>query len=137
MLFRSESEFYTNDEQSSIYKSIFFTEKTGKSLNMGVPFILVSGSGSLAKLKDLGFKTFDKWWDESYDDCEDDYERLMKIVVIIRRINKTPIEQLRQIYKEMKPVLVHNMKLYDKFTDRKFNREQFFPKPYSDYDCFW
>ena len=31
----TESEFYTNDEQSSIYKSIFFTEKTGKSLNMG------------------------------------------------------------------------------------------------------
>lgn len=133
----TESEFYTNEKGSSIYKSVFFTEKTGKSLNMGVPFILVTGSGSLAKLKELGFKTFDKWWDESYDECEDDYERLMKIVVLVRKINKTPLDKLQEIYEDMKPTLLHNMQLYDKFTDKKFNRQFFFPKPYSDYDCFW
>ena len=47
---------------------------------MGLPFVMVNGHGSISKLKELGFKTFDKWWDESYDDEPNETDRLNKIL---------------------------------------------------------
>ena len=36
------------------------------------PFVMVSKKGTLKYLRDIGFKTFGDFWDESYDDEEDD-----------------------------------------------------------------
>ena len=47
--------------------SIFLSEKTYKPIYMCQPFIIFGNPNSLKKLKELGYKTFDKWWDESYD----------------------------------------------------------------------
>ena len=132
----TESEFYTT-ENLNVKDAIFFTEKTGKCVAMGLPFVMVNGHGSIAKLKELGFKTFDKWWDESYDDESNEIDRLNKIVNTIIQINKWSIAELQTIYDEMKPILEHNLLLYNKFTNKKYNRQLFFPKPFSDYNCFY
>jgi len=47
--------------------NFWFTEKTGRCLATGKPFILVAGQGSLQHLRDLGFQTFSEVIDESYD----------------------------------------------------------------------
>ena len=50
-------------ETTSANGTIHITEKTDKCFTAGQPFILVAGPLYLNKLKEYGFKTFDKWWD--------------------------------------------------------------------------
>jgi len=45
----------------------FLTEKIGRSIVMKNPFIILGDAGSLEELRSLGFRTFSKWIDESYD----------------------------------------------------------------------
>lgn len=54
----------------------FMTEKTVKPLLVGQPFVIMAAPGWLAKLRELGFKTFDALWDESYDQEADEQKRL-------------------------------------------------------------
>jgi hypothetical protein len=95
---------------------IHITEKTDKCFSAGQPFILVSGPYYLKKLKELGFKTFDKWWDESYDLEEDYHKRMDKIKSTIHQIGKLSIEECESIYTEMIPILKHNKELTSNFN---------------------
>jgi hypothetical protein len=56
------------------------TEKTIKPLLTGMPFVMMSTAGHLKKLRAMGFTTYDKFWDESYDD-EPDFERRVNKVI--------------------------------------------------------
>lgn len=51
--------------------SCFFpTEKTVRPLTAGKPIMVYGPRGFLGRLRDLGFKTWDDLWDESYDELE-------------------------------------------------------------------
>ena len=65
---------------------IHITEKTYKPIAFLQPFILLGAAGSLQHIKDMGFKTFDEFWDESYDTEIDDSVRFTKIVNIVEEI---------------------------------------------------
>lgn len=88
----------------------FFTEKTFRPLAMCQPFIYVAQSGMLEKLKSYEFKTFGKWWDESYDSIEDSNLRLEAIKDLIVQLNKKPLDELREMYLDMIPTLQWNYK---------------------------
>lgn len=60
--------------------SFFITEKTLKPILMKHPFMIVGPYHHLKNLKLLGFKTFDHFIDESYDECTDFEHRITKIV---------------------------------------------------------
>jgi len=47
---------------------LFITEKTYNCINSRTPFIIVGQPYTLKHLRDLGFKTFNDCWDESYDE---------------------------------------------------------------------
>lgn len=115
-----ETLFYKDNKQGEPTVSRFFTEKTFRPLGMCQPFIYVSNRGMLKKLKSYGFKTFDKWWDESYDDMDDE-PRLNAILNLIKDLNKKSIDELSNMYKEMIPILKHNFdnlfKLEDNFYE--------------------
>ena len=64
--------------------------------------------GTLKYLHEHGYKTFDKFWDESYDSCTNHEERLYKIFEVIEYIESKSIEELKDIYKEMESILSHN-----------------------------
>lgn len=94
---------------------VFITEKTYKSIYTCQPFIIVGNTYSLKKLKELGFRTFDMWWDESYDD-ETNFEiRIQKIVKILEEIASWDLHKCTQIRNEMREVLIHN---YNKMLDK-------------------
>lgn len=96
-------------------KLIHLTEKVGKPLLLGQPFILISGPFYLKKLKELGFKTFDKWWDESYD-LEEDYFKRMEIVYNnILKIYQWDLDKCKIIMKEMSSILIYNHTLLKKY----------------------
>jgi len=60
--------------------SFFLTEKTIKSLIVGQPFVVFSNPKHLEHLREIGFRTFDAVWDESYDDIQDFESRLDTII---------------------------------------------------------
>lgn len=84
------------------------SEKTFQPIQYMTPFILVAPPFSLEYLKSLGFETFSKWWDESYDSEISHMERLIKIYKIIEYIDSFSITELYEVYLEMLPVLRKN-----------------------------
>lgn len=70
----------TNDVQYNdsipAQHQFFITEKTTRAIQNFHPFIILSTVGFLANLRKLGYKTFNKFCDESYDTIEDPYQRL-------------------------------------------------------------
>jgi len=90
-----------------------FTEKTFKPIMCMQPFVLVSTFGSLKALKEMGYKTFDKFIDESYDEETDTNLRLQKITKTIEQINNLSYKELADMLYDMLPVLEHNYKTYN------------------------
>lgn len=88
--------------------TIFFSEKTFKPILVCQPFILVGNPHSLRSLREQGYKTFSRWWDESYDEEEDFYKRFEKISKLIIEISQWDDEKCYSITQEMLPTLMHN-----------------------------
>ena len=60
------------------------------------------------KLKELGFKTFGGFIDESYDVEVDSVKRIAMITREIKRLSDMPIGELHSMYWKMEDILVHN-----------------------------
>ena len=95
---------------------VFITEKTFKPIFSCQPFIIYGNCYTLKKLKDIGFKTFDTWWDESYDNEPDLFKRLNKISEVLETISSWDFEYCRKVLIEMENVLVDN---YNRLLDSK------------------
>jgi hypothetical protein len=93
-----------------------YSEKVLQPMQYMKPFILLAPPHTLKYLKESGYQTFSDFWDESYDETEDHGERLRKILELIKSILDKPIEELRNVYQQMLPVLEHNRKLYLELT---------------------
>ena len=98
---------------NSIFKEVnfFLTEKTEKCFTVGIPFIIFSTPNYLKRLRELGFKTFDKWWDESYDSIENPEDRFKAIEKIVEEIASWEEERVNRVYSEMESVLKYNQTL--------------------------
>ena len=87
---------------------LHLTEKIFKPIVAQRPFILVGAPGNLAYLKSYGFRTFDRWIDESYDEEQDHYIRIEKITEEIARLCALEPADLIIMYEEMQEVLEYN-----------------------------
>jgi len=88
------------------------TEKIFKPVVSRMPFVLVGCAHNLKYLREYGFKTFDKWIDESYDDITDPVERMQAIGRTMKQICSYTIPELQNMLVDMAPVLGHNYKLF-------------------------
>ena len=75
-----------NHTVSKDYGHIFLTEKTFKPILLKMGFLIAGQPGALKKLRDLGFKTFSDYWDESYDTIIEWTERKKALVNTIKDI---------------------------------------------------
>ena len=89
-------------------QALHLTEKIFKPIVTKRPFILVSSPGNLAYLKSYGFRTFNKWIDESYDDEHDSDIRIGLIVKQIEKLCNLSQSQLSAMYIEMQEILEYN-----------------------------
>ena len=89
---------------------IHFTEKVFKPIVLHQPFVVLQAPGSLEYLRSYGFRTFDDWWDESYDAIEDPAERMQAIADIVNAIGNKSLEELETMRIEMASVLEHNFR---------------------------
>ena len=95
---------------------LFITEKTLRSIVHCKPFIINGDPGSIRYLRELGFKTFDRFWDEGYDDTDNDWDRIQSILEIIKKITALDLQQCYQMYEEMLPIIEHNFNLLKKIN---------------------
>jgi hypothetical protein len=92
-------------EASYAESTCFISEKTFKPIISRHPFILYGNKKSLKYLKDLGYKTFEGFIDESYDDM-DSWKRLGKIINLLKEF-KTKKNML-EWYESQRFILDHN-----------------------------
>lgn len=105
--------FFFSDKNSSNFNtweehSVFFSEKIFKPIICKHPFILVSRPFSLKYLRDIGYKTFHPYIDESYDLIEDNESRLIAIANEVERLSRqTPSEWIDWL-SNVKDIVEHN-----------------------------
>lgn len=98
---------------------IHLTEKTLRPIACGHPFILAAGPGSLKLLRSYGFHTFSGYINESYDEIQNDQERLGAIIQEMKRIQNLPTEQRQQLIEICQGIA-------------QFNRKHFFSNEFFD-----
>jgi hypothetical protein len=103
--------------------SPFFTEKIFKPILFFQPFLLHANKGSLTVLKNLGFMTFDRWWDENYDELPNGTKRFEAMLRVILEISQWSINKINQVYQEMLPVLEHNHNHFTNVLPSMYNIE--------------
>jgi hypothetical protein len=97
---------------------IFLTEKTAKPILASRLFIIIGACGILAKLKILGFKTFDCVIDESYDNIEDDITRWEAAMEQVRYLCNQPPHR---IISKICHIVSHNKKLILTFKHKNMH----------------
>lgn len=96
---------------------LHLTEKILRPIACGQPFVLMSTPGSLAYLRSYGFKTFGDYWDESYDNITDSWQRMLAVIEIMKNLSqRSDKDQLCQQVREI----------------CEFNRARFFSQQFLD-----
>jgi hypothetical protein len=94
------------------YPHTYLTEKTTKAILTKRPFAVLGGKSPMKNLQRLGFKTFDRWIDESYDDLATFADRSSHCVTQIKSFCDLTPKQLQQIAIDMQETLEHNFQHY-------------------------
>ena len=110
----SETYFYTNTNDI-----LHLTEKTFKPILYKQPFIMVGPPNMLRKIRELGFKTFNSVWDESYDETLNHTDRFFKIIELCDKIRKWPNIKKVMAMKQCKYIIDYNFNLLKDFNKSK------------------
>jgi nucleoside-diphosphate-sugar epimerase len=100
---------------------LFMSEKIWKPIVTGHPFILLGNVNTLSYLKELGFKTFDKWIDESYDLEPDHHKKIDKVVNELNKFKNKSVQELVDIRKEMYEVCLFNRNKFVEIIKEKYD----------------
>tara|TARA_R100000084_G_scaffold109296_1_gene75462 strand:+ start:460 stop:1752 length:1293 start_codon:yes stop_codon:yes gene_type:complete len=77
----------------------------------GHPIIQFGPYKSLRRMRKLGFKTFNKWWDESYDSEPDAWKRLQMVMDVVLKLSKLNNDEWIKMLWDMVEILQHNSDL--------------------------
>ncbi len=117
-------EFYQNtylsictETRFSHGETVFVSEKLWKPIANLHPFILLGNYGTLKWIKELGFKTFHPFIDESYDSETNPKLRLKMIFNEIDKLNNMSIDEIHNWYYSITDILIHNQQHLLTFQD--------------------
>jgi hypothetical protein len=99
------------------YQTHWFTDKTAKCLSTGKPFLLLSGQHSLQNLKQMGFVTFAKSIDESYDNCALPGQRIRAMINSLQKLYSDPNKT--EIIAKMQKKAKKNIDIYHNYVQSK------------------
>jgi hypothetical protein len=111
--------------ETNYYENGWFSEKTTRCLCAGKPFILMGTHGQLNHVKDIGFKTFSPWIDESYNNEANTEKRFDLVREEIKRISNLSKNQQQELVKEITLIAEYNKQNYEKIINdykRTFDR---------------
>lgn len=84
------------------------SEKTINPILAMRPFLPFAAPYFLKSLRELGFKTFNDFWDESFDEIEDNCERFKAYLDVVDFIYQQDFETLKEMGQQMLPIIEHN-----------------------------
>lgn len=90
---------------------VFITEKTWKPIAHYQPFVIMGCVGSLAHLRELGYKTFGDFIDESYDSIDNHVERTHRVLAVCKWLASLDHQELQKLHGQMRPIVEHNREL--------------------------
>jgi hypothetical protein len=108
--------YYASSFCAVVTESLFafpfgnFCDKVLNAVKCYRPIVLAACPKTLEYMKIKGFKTFSDYWDESYDQELDHTQRLLKIFKVVDYINSKSLDELKYMYNDMVPILIHNHK---------------------------
>lgn len=106
------------------FSPAFPTEKTWKCIASKKPFMVATTPFFLRGIKQLGFKTFSPFIDESYDEIVDNKERLNIVADEAIRISKLPLDEYNQILVNCNDICEYNYNMLKQhYSDIKFVNE--------------
>jgi hypothetical protein len=91
-------------------RCFFPTEKTVRPMLLKKPMIVMGSRDYLDYLHQMGFRTFNEFWNENYDGYEGK-ERYLIILQLIDTIARKSKTELNDMYQAMEPILDHNYNL--------------------------
>jgi hypothetical protein len=101
-------------------ETLFISEKTWKPLMTGHPFLILGNKGTLKYLKSLGYKTFNRWFNEDYDNEDNETIRINNIINILIDFSKKSNDELILIRNEMRDICEHNQKTFNRLYGMKY-----------------
>ena len=84
------------------------TEKSYKPFLMMQPFISIGNQYNIARLREMGFRVYDKWIDHSYDEIHDPKDRLDAFLSELDRLHTKTHEEWASILFDMRGDLLYN-----------------------------
>ena len=81
----------------------------------------MGGLNHLANLRRLGFRTFNNFWDEGYDEYGMQH-RVHEIDKLVDDISEWPMEKLITSLNDMQEILDHNFNTFMALTHNKIER---------------
>ena len=90
----------------------FVTEKTFKPIFNNQFFVAVSSVDHQRHLRDLGYKTFGRCIDESYDSTVNNQDRFEAVLYLTKSLIHLGLDQLHQLYIDLAPEIQHNSHVF-------------------------
>jgi hypothetical protein len=103
------------------YPHVFVSEKTLRPIALKTAFVMFGAVGTLAYLKQHGFKTFSDFWDESYDSIADPHARFLACCDVLTGLSQLSIIGVKEMYDAMLPILEHNKQTLVEYVDNVFD----------------
>jgi hypothetical protein len=112
-------------------ETMFISEKTFKVIACRHPFMIMGNKDTLKKLRELGYKTFEGFIDESYDSLPT-HQRLRAIIESIKKLDQ--VEDKIEWFENVQDIVEHN---YENLMDKLFRVPEAFRKIYEYYVDFF
>jgi hypothetical protein len=121
-----ESKYHTNSYCNIVMEThfdadqsggTFLTEKTFKPIKHGQMFFVAGPAGSLAALRDLGYRTFDSVLDNTYDLVTDNTQRWLRLCAAIQQAKY----QLDTRFEVCRRDIEHNQQLFLALKTQRLN----------------
>jgi hypothetical protein len=101
--------------------TFYVDEKIWRPILMKTPFMVQGPAGLILNLRRLGFRTFDRWWDEGYSEDPHDCQ-VPAMIGNIQRLSMLGIQDLQCMYDDMDVVLEHNLQRLLELVPDDFNK---------------
>jgi hypothetical protein len=90
----------------------FVTEKTFKPIFNNQFFVAMSSADHLRHLRDLGYQTFGRCIDESYDSNTNNQDRFEAVLNLTKSLIRSGQDSLHQLYLDLAPEIQHNAQVF-------------------------
>ena len=110
-----ETYFSVVTETPFTESTYFSTEKIFRPMLHFHPFIVYGSPYTLKNLQELGFKTFNGFIDESYDNVLSPFKRMQIITREVKRLCSMDKIDLHNWYYDMHDILLHNRELMKEY----------------------